>query len=518
MQATQHLPLQPKSDLALLYGLAQLLIAERLDRPRLHRRPHDRLRRVRRVRRSGSRPTRVAQETGPRPPSALERFAATDPSRRARLVLVDDGRQPEPPGGPHRAGDHQPGADDRQHRPARHRRQLDHRPVQRDGLAAVQQHDEPARRPRLRRRGRPRARSPACSASTSGRIPTRDRPGLPPDHRRHPPRADPRPVGRRAPTRPIPGSTRSSSTTSSAGSTSWSCRTCTTRPRRRSMADLVLPAAGWGEKEGTFINSERRIGLIKKVRRARGRRSPTSHLPARRRALGLRRDVRDVDDRPRRSSRSSSGSRPASRATSPASTTTPMLDDAGGIQWPLPRTGPSTTPRPQRRLFADGRFYHPDGRARFLFDEPRPMPEAPTSRYPLLLLTGRGSAVAVAHADPHRQVGRAAQAPPARPVRRDPPRRRRRLGARPRRLGRSSSRGGGDPGPARARTPTVTAGPGLPADARRGDEPADRRRLRPALATAGLQGLRAVRASGRPRRAKPAGPALPPSSNAPRSR
>ncbi len=30
-------------------------------------------------------------------------------------------------------------------------------------------------------------------------------------------------------------------------------------------AHLILPAAGWGEKEGTFINSERRIGLLKKV-------------------------------------------------------------------------------------------------------------------------------------------------------------------------------------------------------------------------------------------------------------
>src|SRR5262249_11007781 len=36
------------------------------------------------------------------------------------------------------------------------------------------------------------------------------------------------------------------------------------------LADLVLPAAGWGEKEGTFINSERRIGLTKKVTRAPG--------------------------------------------------------------------------------------------------------------------------------------------------------------------------------------------------------------------------------------------------------
>ncbi len=36
------------------------------------------------------------------------------------------------------------------------------------------------------------------------------------------------------------------------------------------MADLVLPAAGWGEKDGTFINSERRIGITRKVARAPG--------------------------------------------------------------------------------------------------------------------------------------------------------------------------------------------------------------------------------------------------------
>ncbi|MGE9269806.1 MAG: molybdopterin-dependent oxidoreductase, partial [Verrucomicrobiales bacterium] len=36
------------------------------------------------------------------------------------------------------------------------------------------------------------------------------------------------------------------------------------------IADIVLPAAGWGEKDGTFINSERRIGRIRKVRRAPG--------------------------------------------------------------------------------------------------------------------------------------------------------------------------------------------------------------------------------------------------------
>ena len=44
------------------------------------------------------------------------------------------------------------------------------------------------------------------------------------------------------------------------------------------LADLLLPAAGWGEKEGTFINSERRIGLIKKVRRAPGQALSDFHI------------------------------------------------------------------------------------------------------------------------------------------------------------------------------------------------------------------------------------------------
>src|SRR4029453_18324359 len=36
--------------------------------------------------------------------------------------------------------------------------------------------------------------------------------------------------------------------------------------------------------------------------------------------------------------------------------------------------------------------YHADGKARFVFDQPAPLPEPPSERYPLLLLTGRGSA------------------------------------------------------------------------------------------------------------------------------
>src|SRR5690606_17706793 len=74
------------------------------------------------------------------------------------------------------------------------------------------------------------------------------------------------------------------------------------------------------------------------------------------------------------------------------------IDDAGGIQWPFPaKDAHPENQRPEteeqeRRLFEDGRFYHSDGRARFLFEEPQPIPERPNSRYPLLLLSGRGSA------------------------------------------------------------------------------------------------------------------------------
>jgi assimilatory nitrate reductase catalytic subunit len=86
-----------------------------------------------------------------------------------------------------------------------------------------------------------------------------------------------------------------------------------------------------------------------------------------------------------------------------------MIDELSGIQWPFPDSGHPpgrdslrrAKPRHaesaghlerQRRLFEDGLFFHADGRARFLFESPRKMPEPPNSRYPYLLLTGRGTA------------------------------------------------------------------------------------------------------------------------------
>ena len=48
----------------------------------------------------------------------------------------------------------------------------------------------------------------------------------------------------------------------------------------------------------------------------------------------------------------------------------------------------------ERRLFEDGRYYHPDGLAKFVYEQPRPVAEAVTDDYPLFLLTGRGNSAA----------------------------------------------------------------------------------------------------------------------------
>ena len=61
-------------------------------------------------------------------------------------------------------------------------------------------------------------------------------------------------------------------------------------------ADLLLPAAAWGEKDGTFINSERRVGPDQEGGQGAGRGAGRFlHLPPGCRILGLRRDVPRLD-------------------------------------------------------------------------------------------------------------------------------------------------------------------------------------------------------------------------------
>jgi len=154
-------------------------------------------------------------------------------------------------------------------------------------------------------------------------------------------------------------------------------------------AHVFLPAAGWGEKDGTMINSERRIGLVKQVRQP-----PGSALPdfAILRLLAHAWGCGDLfdgwatpEDVFRTMGRLSAG-RPCDHS---GVSSYRQLDDVGGVQWPAPAgSGPWAG---ERRLFEDGRSYHPDGRFRLVADEPEPRPCPPSETFPLTLMTGRGS-------------------------------------------------------------------------------------------------------------------------------
>ncbi len=156
------------------------------------------------------------------------------------------------------------------------------------------------------------------------------------------------------------------------------------------LADIVLPAAGWGEKEGVLINSERRLGLVKRVARAPGQALSDFaifKLVARAWGCGPMFEAWRTPEVAFQILKELSAGRPCDFS---GIGDYAHLEEAGGIQWPFPAgaTGPAGA---ERRLFADGRFFTADGRARFVFDEPRPMPEPPDAEFPFLLLTGRGT-------------------------------------------------------------------------------------------------------------------------------
>lgn len=158
-------------------------------------------------------------------------------------------------------------------------------------------------------------------------------------------------------------------------------------------ADLLLPAAGWGEKGGTFINSERRYGLLKKVRKAPGEALADFRIF---RAIAAYWGVGDMfadwtdPEAVFRIMQAASEGRPCDISGIDGYR---QIDACGGIQWPWSKDDAmhSKQPEQQRRLFADGKFFHDDAKARLMINAITPMPEPPDREYPFLMLTGRGT-------------------------------------------------------------------------------------------------------------------------------
>ncbi|HEV2325778.1 MAG TPA: nitrate reductase [Terracidiphilus sp.] len=154
------------------------------------------------------------------------------------------------------------------------------------------------------------------------------------------------------------------------------------------LADLVLPAAIWGEKEGTYTNSERRVSKVNAAVVPPGEsRSDFNIFLALAEKLGCKdalfpgwRVPADAFNEWRQVS--------AGRLCDYSGMTYSAIESNGGIQWPFPAAAPET-PTVIRRLYSDGQFATEDSRARLIPTHWAPFPEQPNAEYPLILNTGR---------------------------------------------------------------------------------------------------------------------------------
>ena len=155
-------------------------------------------------------------------------------------------------------------------------------------------------------------------------------------------------------------------------------------------ANLVLPAAGFAEKDGTVTNSERYISRQRPFKSPPGEAKPDWWAlteVARRMGFGESFSYARPAEIFREHAALSAFENDGARAFDLGGLA--VLSDADyerlePVQWPAPKGG-----RGGGRLFGDGHFMHKDGRARFVPTPWRAPASAPQAERPLLLNTGR---------------------------------------------------------------------------------------------------------------------------------
>lgn len=148
-------------------------------------------------------------------------------------------------------------------------------------------------------------------------------------------------------------------------------------------ADLILPAAGHFEKDGTMTNSDRRISYLNKVVNAPGEALPDSEILCMfAKAMGFK----GFDFK-------SSAEIYAEHCALTKGTNIDIsglshkrLKEEGTFQWPVPNENHRGTPR----LFEDHSFYTTSRKAKFFpIANPENLSEPVTEDFPLILTTGR---------------------------------------------------------------------------------------------------------------------------------
>jgi len=148
-------------------------------------------------------------------------------------------------------------------------------------------------------------------------------------------------------------------------------------------ADLVLPAAGWLEKEGTMTNSERRISYLPKFIDAPGEARPDVEILcdfAKRMGFSAFNYAQTEDIYKEYCAMTRGTNIDISHLNYD------RLKNEGTFQWPVASYGNSGT----TRLFEDKKFYTPSQKAIFnvpAFDHN--VSDKPNEEYPLILTTGR---------------------------------------------------------------------------------------------------------------------------------
>ncbi len=163
---------------------------------------------------------------------------------------------------------------------------------------------------------------------------------------------------------------------------------CVAHTDTAALAHVLLPAATWGEKDGTVTNSERRISRQRRFLTPAGEARPDWWILCEvARRMGFREafpyeSPREIFDE---HARLSAVAARFFDIGGLAGLTAAEYDGLEPVHWPVR----SRSEPPLSRLFQDGRFAHPDGKARLVPVCHRPPTHAPDEAYPLVLNTGR---------------------------------------------------------------------------------------------------------------------------------
>jgi assimilatory nitrate reductase catalytic subunit len=166
---------------------------------------------------------------------------------------------------------------------------------------------------------------------------------------------------------------------------------CVARTDTTALAHVLLPAAAWGEKDGTVTNSERRISRQRAFHARPAEVQPDWWILTQvARRMGFAESFpydspAEIFDEHARLSAYENGGTRGFDIGGLAGLQAAEYDDLEPVQWPLPRRGHGGT----QRLFEDGRFLHADGRARFVPTPPRAPVGTADEQFPLILNTGR---------------------------------------------------------------------------------------------------------------------------------